>query len=202
MNTLCYRYAFFLSALSISGGGSLAAPPVVVETEPDAGATSVDPSTRTITIKFDQPMSKGMSVVGGGENFPKMLGKASWKSSRTLVLRVRLEPDHDYWLSVNSDRFQNFTNKAGEPAVPYPIQFRTAKAPGGETSPEEQNRQAFEVLREAVMENYSYRDRLGIDWQSRFARAEAPLAAAKNADEFAQLAALLLAKAKDKHLWL
>ena len=92
-----------------------AAPPRVVKASPDNGATGVDPATPEIRIVFDQPMSRGgFSVVGGGETYPKTRGKPTWVNDRTCVLPVALEPEHEYWLSINSDRFTNFRSAGGE----------------------------------------------------------------------------------------
>ncbi len=113
-------------------------PPQVLKTLPANGDVDVDPNLREIRITFDQAMSQGgHSIVGGGESFPELLGKTpgKWRGARTYVLRVRLQPNHSYWLSVNSDKFQNFTNRQGEPAVPYPIQFVTGAAASTKETP-------------------------------------------------------------------
>src|SRR5688572_14769002 len=114
-----------ISAILLCTSIGFAVPPKVVKAVPDNGDVDVDPNLREIRITFDQPMGKGMSVVGGGEPFPELLGQPRWETARTIVVRVRLKPNHDYWLSVNNDRFQNFTNRNGEVAESYPIQFRT-----------------------------------------------------------------------------
>jgi Peptidase family S41/Tricorn protease C1 domain/Bacterial Ig-like domain len=190
---------------------AISAPPKVVEAKPDSGALGVDPATKEIRVKFDQPMSKGgMSVVGGGPKFPEMVGEPSWPDDQTIVIGVKLKPNHDYWLSINNASFQNFKNAAGESATPYPIQFRTGPVGGKKksaTTPEGDkesaaNRQALEKLQAAVRDHYSYRDRLAIDWDKLFKSAEPTLLAAKSPDEFAQLAATMLAQAKDKHIWM
>lgn len=67
-----------------------AAPPTVAKAVPDNGDIGVDPNLKEIRITFDQPMGEGMSVVGGGETFPKMLGKPTWSGARTLTMRVKL----------------------------------------------------------------------------------------------------------------
>ena len=41
------------------------------------------------------------------------------------MVPLKLTPDQDYELSINTGEFQNFTNLRGKPAVPYPIRFRT-----------------------------------------------------------------------------
>ncbi len=54
----------------------------------------------------------------------------------------------------------------------------------------------------ALTTQYSYRDRLGIDWAALLEAQRDQLAAAQDALTFARRVATLLAKAKDKHLWL
>jgi len=118
--------------MAVVCGGARADPPRVLKASPDDGELNVDPAkTAELRIEFDQPMDTvgGYSIVGGGDSFPAVLGKPRWEDARTLVVPVRLQPDHDYRLSVNSDRFTNFRSKAGEPAVPYPIAFSTGPDP-------------------------------------------------------------------------
>ena len=52
----------------------------------------------------------------------------------TIVVPLSLKPNQDYELSINTGRFQNFTNMKGKPSVPYPIKFRTSdgKAKGAQ----------------------------------------------------------------------
>lgn len=96
--------------------------PRVVRTSPENGAMSVDPATNELRVTFDQPMvTSGYSFVGGGPTFPEVIGRPQWISNTTIVLQVRLKPDHAYWLSINSDRYQNFRGVNGLPAVPFHI---------------------------------------------------------------------------------
>jgi hypothetical protein len=44
---------------------------------------------------------------------------------RTCVLKVRLEPGKTYAWWLNSEKFKNFQDRAGQPAVPYLLIFRT-----------------------------------------------------------------------------
>lgn len=148
-------------------------------------------------------------MVGGGLTFPKLVGKGRWVDDRTLVWSWQLEADHEYWLSINSSRFTNFRNLQGEPAVPYPIAFRTGPRPAGskagtpvETASPERNRAAVEHLQRAITEDYSYRDRRGVNWDSQFTLFARKLESATTAKEFAQTAAQLLESAEDIHLWL
>ena len=186
---------------------ALAAHPIVVKATPDNGDQSVDPATQEIRITFDQPMARGgRSVVGGGPNYPK-IARLRWTDEKTFVIPVELEPEHDYALSINSQSFANFRNRAGESATPYPIEFRTAKAgaapkPAAKRSVLEQNKDSIRELKLAIDLDYSYRDLRKVDWEKEFAAATPKLEAAKNAKEFATEAAKLLAKAGDIHVWL
>jgi hypothetical protein len=147
----------------------------------------------------------GFSICGGGLMFPKIVGRPRWADSRTLVACVQLVPDHEYRLSVNCPAAQNCRSARGEPAVPYPMMFKTAAADGAtravEASPQT-NAQAVATLREAIDTQYSYRDLHGLDWAELFARYTPALESARNAAGFAETAAELLAHARDMHIWL
>jgi hypothetical protein len=117
-------------------------------------------------------------------------------------------PNHEYQLSINSQRFQKFTNPAGEPAVPYPIRFRTsaggdAMQPPAKPNPATLavNGTAIDRLIDSLTQNYSHRERLGLDWKTLVNERRDALAASANAREFASRAATLLARAEDKHIW-
>jgi hypothetical protein len=64
------------------------------------------------------------------------------------------------------------------------------------------NAAAVEKLKKAVDENYSYRDRLGIDWGKRFEEFQPKFAAAADRDGFVKATVEFLSAAKDPHLWL
>ena len=177
--------------------------PRVVRTSPENGATSVDPATNELRVTFDQPMvTSGYSFVGGGPTFPEVVGRPLWISNTTIVLPVRLKPDHAYWLSINSDRYQNFQGINGLPAVPYPISFRTAPLDTADTLSQELNRESLTQLRSAIEDRYSHRDLRGVDWNARFAEFESRLIDTKTRAQFATLAGQLLEVARDIHIWL
>jgi hypothetical protein len=182
--------------------------PKVVKAIPDNGQNDVDPAkVRELRIVFDQPMDVGgRSIVGGGETFPKFIGKPHWEDKKTIIVwPMKLEPDHDYWLSINNETFANFKNAKGESAEPYPISFHT-KAAGAASQPAtsaaaaDDNRTAVKILKQSIDEDYSYRDRLKVDWDARFKEFEPKLIAATTPMEFAKQAAALLSAAKDIHL--
>ena len=79
-----------------------------------------------LEIHFDQPMSRsGYSFCGGGPQFPKIKGRPRWKDRKTLVVKVELEPNHSYVLSLNCPAARNFRNAKGTPLVPTPWRFTT-----------------------------------------------------------------------------
>lgn len=109
------------------------APPVVVKTEPVAGATEVDAALTEIKVTFSKPMQDGSWSwsTWGEENFPEMIGKPRYLADRrTCVATVKLQPGKFYATWLNSERFKNFKDAEGQPAVPYLLTFRTADAPG------------------------------------------------------------------------
>src|SRR5438045_1503279 len=80
--------------------------------------------------------------------------------------------------------FRNFRREGGEPPQPYPIHFHTRL--GAETSRGEANREAVEVLRDAIDHDYSYRDLRAVDWDAAFRAASSRLLEAPTAEAFAR----------------
>jgi RNA polymerase sigma factor (sigma-70 family) len=104
-------------------------PPVVVRTEPQAGDTKVDATKVTeIRVTYSKEMmdqSWSWSQLSE-DTFPKTTGKPSYdKERRTCTLPVKLEPGKTYVLWLNSEKFGNFKDASGQPAVPYLLAFET-----------------------------------------------------------------------------
>jgi RNA polymerase sigma-70 factor (ECF subfamily) len=104
-------------------------PPVVVRTEPASGDTQVDAAkVKEIRVTYSKKMadkSWSWSQISD-ETFPKVAGDIAYdKDRRTCVLPVKLEPGKTYVLWLNSEKFQNFKDAAGRPAVPYLLVFET-----------------------------------------------------------------------------
>jgi hypothetical protein len=205
--------SWLLSALvvfcgTVPGGAAVAAAPKVVESSPAAGDLDVDPALAELRVVFDRPMKPTpWSVVRSGRGvFPELLDKPTWADERTFVWRVKLEPNTDYWLSVNGTggRFTGFRSKDGnEPAEAHPISFSTRAAADAKPAPPEvaaANREAVARLRRAVDEEYAYRNLRKVDWEKRFAEFAARLEQARGPAEFASVAAKMLAAAQDTHL--
>lgn len=64
------------------------------------------------------------------------------------------------------------------------------------------NATAFARLRQAVERDYSYRDRLNIDWDKRLAEFQPRFLAAASKGEFERVTVEFLGAAKDVHIWL
>ncbi len=196
----------FIFAFVVAGATfATAAQPQVTRAVPDNGDKNVDPGLREIRVEFDQDMQQGsFSWCGGGESFPAVLGRPTWDGPRIGVLRVRLKPDHEYRLSVNCLSARNFIGVNGESARAYPIIFRTRASTDSTKVGSEKalHAEAVTMLRAAIVTNYSYRDRTGIDWGQLIDSNAERLGAAGSPEKFAQEAASILGAARDVHLWL
>ena len=105
-------------------------PPVVVKTEPQAGADDVDPKVTEIKVTFSKDMTdQSWSWASlSKESYPKVDGKPKYLADkRTCVLPVKLEPGKVYCLWVNSEKFHNFKDADGNDAVLYLLVFQTKK---------------------------------------------------------------------------
>jgi hypothetical protein len=200
---VCILLVLFCAAVSF------ALPPKVLKTMPENGDMNVKPGPIKIRIQFDQDMGGGMSVTGGGENFPEIIGKPQWINKRVIMFAAKLKPNHEYEFGINSQSYQNFKNVNGEPAEIRRIYFKTTGQAGAadanSTSPqltEAQNKTAIDALKTAVTKSYSYNDLKKVDWNAAFTQYNERLLKAKTAEEFARVVGLLLAEAKDKHIWL
>jgi RNA polymerase sigma-70 factor (ECF subfamily) len=104
------------------------APPVVVETVPMAGTSNVDSALAEIKVTFSKPMRDGTwswSTMSK-DSFPAVDGKPKYLTNkRTCVLPVKLETGKTYAIWLNSDKFRNFKDTDGHPAVPYLLVFKT-----------------------------------------------------------------------------
>src|SRR5688572_2818997 len=108
LNTMAWLAAILVAALLACPVVQGATPKVVMSTVED-GQDDVDPGLSEIRVQFDQAMDPGSwSVVGGGDLFPKITARPRWEDEKTLVIAVRLEPDHEYRMSLNSDTFRGF----------------------------------------------------------------------------------------------
>lgn len=102
--------------------------PVVVKTVPEAGSADVDPGLTEIKVLFSKDMAAGSWSWAreSKESFPKTEGQPKYLADkRTCVLPVKLEPGKTYVIWLNSNKFGNFKDASGRPAVPYLLVFKT-----------------------------------------------------------------------------
>lgn len=125
---------FAIGSVLIAGGIRAAelslesAAPVVIKTVPEAGASEVDAATTEIQVTYSKTMLDGSwswSTVTA-ESFPETTGKPKYNADqRTCVLPVKLQPGKTYGIWLNSQKFDNFKDASGQPAVPYLLVFKT-----------------------------------------------------------------------------
>ena len=102
--------------------------PGVIGTDPRNGARAVDPSTREISVTFNERMmDKSWSwCYEEKDKFPEMTGHPYYTENNTKnVLPVKLEPNKEYVIWINTVNFKNFRDEAGNPAEPYRFTFKT-----------------------------------------------------------------------------
>ena len=105
------------------------APPVVIKTIPEAGATGVAPGVTEIQVTFSKEMmDQSWSWCDVWENStPEDVGKPKYAADqKTCVFKVKLEPDKAYGYWLNTKNYRNFKDKDGHAAVPYLLTFHTA----------------------------------------------------------------------------
>ena len=104
--------------------------PVIREMSPANGATGVDPRTTELRVTFSVPMAGGFSWTGGGTDYPPApegQGPRWTEDQRTCIRPVRLEPNRQYRLGLNSRSHKNFQSAAGVPLDPVIYTFRTGQ---------------------------------------------------------------------------
>jgi hypothetical protein len=107
-------------------------PPVVVKTEPAAGAKDVDPDLKEISVTFDRPMKTEKSwswiIHQRLGAYPGVRGgpEPRWSDDgRTCYLSVSLKPGTLYAVGANSFRHTGFRDGNGEIAIPFVWVFKT-----------------------------------------------------------------------------
>jgi RNA polymerase sigma-70 factor (ECF subfamily) len=110
--------------------GVKTAPPVVVSTEPRAGADDVDPGLTEIKVTFSKDMQNGNWAFAtmNKEMYPQTTGKPRYlDDKRTCVLPVRLEPGKTYVIALNKPPYNSFSDTNGRKAMEYLLVFETKK---------------------------------------------------------------------------
>jgi len=123
-------------AFAVQGVGApsvKALPPVVVKTVPMSGDTEVDAAKVTeIRVTFSKEMkdkSWSWSEISAESALPIKAEEVKYDADgKTCIARVKLEPGKTYVSWINSEKFGNFKDKDGRPAVPYLLVFETKPA--------------------------------------------------------------------------
>jgi hypothetical protein len=120
--------ALILITFGIACAQEEAKPPRVVSTFPQNGSQDVDPSIKEISVTFNEEMMEGnwSWAYDDKDKFPQVVGQAYYTDNNTKnILPVKLEPNKEYVIWINSTSYQNFKNKNGTPAVPFRFTFKT-----------------------------------------------------------------------------
>jgi hypothetical protein len=117
-----------LVQFSIACTGNDSKPPRVVSTIPQNESRDVDPSISEISVKFNEEMmdQSWSWAYEDRSMFPSMVGQAYYVENNTRnILPVKLEPNKEYVIWINTDDYQNFRDTNGNPAVPFRFFFKT-----------------------------------------------------------------------------
>ena len=118
-----------IAALTVFGcKGSDTTPPTVVSTNPPNGSQEVDPNLTEISVTFSEAMmDKSWSwAYEQKDKFPAVTGTPFFDGTYTInTLPVKLEPNKEYVIWINTSTDGNFVDKAGNSATPYKLVFKT-----------------------------------------------------------------------------
>jgi len=115
--------------------------PVVIKTIPEAGSTTVPPGEYEVKVTFSKEMRDGSWSwsTAWEDSTPETIGAPHYEADhKTCVNKVKLEAGRTYGWWLNSEKFTNFKDKQGHPAVPYLLTFQcatTAPAAGPHINP-------------------------------------------------------------------
>lgn len=115
------------AALMVGRPESMPSEPRVVATTPAQGAT-IPPGPFTLSVTYDRAMAPdGWSFVQTGRGaYPGCDNRPVQSSDgRTFTMRCTAEAGTRYAVAFNAGRFRNFRSRAGVPAQPAMLWFRT-----------------------------------------------------------------------------
>ena len=96
--------------------------------EPGKFFLQSDPTLTEISVTFNKPMRDGnwSWVYENKNSFPRIVGQPHFTNSgKTNIVPVKLEPDKEYVIWINSARFKNFKDRNGTSAIPFRFTFTT-----------------------------------------------------------------------------
>ena len=126
-SVLLFVVILFLS-FGMACGENDSTAPRVISTFPLNGSQGVDPSINEISVTFNEKMMDGnWSWVYEDKNtFPRIIGQTYYTENNTVNrLPVKLEPNKEYVIWINSAQFKNFKDKSGNPAYTFKFTFKT-----------------------------------------------------------------------------
>ncbi len=169
----------------------------VVSLEPAHLASQVDAmKTPALLVRFDRDMDTQLhAVCGSGASFPTVRN-TYWVDARTFAIDVTLQPDRVYSLDLACPSSSGFAAKDGTRLAPRPWRFSTkgTRFTGSEAA------LAADRLFAVVQDHYSYRERIGIDWQEIGLKHREALLAAEDGPALALRVTEALATAQDPHV--
>jgi len=118
---------FIILALSSCGGSDTEAP-IVISTNPSTGSEDVAPDITEISVTFNEAMmDKSWSwTYEQQDKFPQITDDPTYDASFTVnTLPVKLEPNKEYEIWINSSQIKDFVDKSGNSATPYKLVFKT-----------------------------------------------------------------------------
>jgi hypothetical protein len=121
-------FTFILIIFGVACAQEDTKPPRVVSTFPQNGSQDVDPSIKEISVTFNEEMMDGnwSWAYDDINKFPQIVGQAYYNDNNTKnIVPVKLEPNKEYVIWINSTSYQNFKNKKGTPVVPFRFTFKT-----------------------------------------------------------------------------
>jgi ankyrin repeat protein len=114
--------------------------PDLVSSNVDGDDRKIDPSLTELVLTFDRPMNTRryhLATVNAKKYgvFPELVGDdpISFRDERTLVLRVKLEPNKKYGFGMNEENRLEFRSAEGVPLEPLIFFFGTGEAAGEKT---------------------------------------------------------------------
>ena len=116
------------AALGPDASGNDTEPPRVIATFPLNGAQNVDPTITEISVTFNEEMleQSWSWAYKDGYKVPEMPEDAYYTDQNTKnILPVRLKPNKEYVLWINTEKFNYFKDRSGNSVVPYEFKFKT-----------------------------------------------------------------------------
>lgn len=187
-----------LPLLALFAGPVLAQDRVAITSlEPPQLAIEIDAAkTASLIIRFDRDMdTRQHGVTGAGSSFPTVR-HTYWLDARTFALDVTVQPEHVYSIPLVGVGSMHFTAADGTSLAPQTWRFATTGTKLGEGQAAIAATRLFAALRD----QYSYRDRLGVDWQEIEHKHHDALIHAPDGPALALHVAEALAAAQDPHI--